>query len=724
MQGENKTLEKLLTIEKTINDLVEMRTQIIELKASEAQRQAALLKLQSVESKYRILAENIPLKLFIKDKNSMYIFCNQNFAQDLKIEPDQIVGKTDYDFFSRDIAEKYSANDRIVMETGKAEEIEDVYAQNGQEKVVHIVKTPVRDEQGDISGVLGIFWDVTEQKQREEDLKKDRDNLHEQISEYERKLQTFHENFQRENKERRAVEEELSRLKQEFKESRYNLEKRISEGTTALQTASGELQREISERKRIEEDFRRTEEELRKSCLQVEGQFQERSAELRAAKEQLQSIQKEHQNLKEKLQVAGENLRAVEGQLNARTIECQAGQEQLKKEIEERRRLEYERGVVNEQINTMQRLIQEHKTEWQLVKEQLQKETKAHEQLKEELRRKEAETDRLMRENAVAAEIGKIAASTVNLKEVYEHFSEFASEVGKIISFDRIAATILNPEDKTLNITYVTGLDMANRRAGDVLPISGTSAEEIMRTRSGLIIRKENQEEALGRFPDLLNYFEAGFQSLLFVPLLWKDQVIGILNFLSTKPNVYSPVDLRLAEKVGNQIGGAIANGQRFLEEKREEERLRASEKKFNSGLSLAPVGIWVGVQEKIIFANPKCAEILGYSREEFMGRPLTEFLHHEDQNRVIGKYSCRAKGEALPDYYVARFIDKQGRTKWLEVRAASIQWEGMPAMISFVNDVTERKQAEETLRNAVEPFRTLVQSIENMVYTLKQEKE
>ncbi len=147
----------------------------------------------------------------------------------------------------------------------------------------------------------------------------------------------------------------------------------------------------------------------------------------------------------------------------------------------------------------------------------------------------------------------------MNLKEIYERFAEFASEVGKIIPFDRIATTILNPEDKTLNITYVTGLDMANRRAGDVLPLSGTSAEEVMRTRASLLIQKENQEEAIGRFPDLLTYFEAGFQSLLFVPLIAKDQVIGILNFLSTKPDAYTQVDLRLAEKVGNQIAGAIS---------------------------------------------------------------------------------------------------------------------------------------------------------------------
>lgn len=685
MQGENKTLEKLITIEKTINDLVEMRHQIIELKASEAQRQMALVALQSSESKYKTLAENIPQKLFIKDKNSVYVSCNQNYAQDLKIEADQIVGKTDYDFFPRELAEKYIADDKRIMEKGKPEDIECRYIQNGQERIVHMVKTPVRDEKGNISGVLGIFWDITEQKQKEEELRKDRAHLAEQISEYKAELQRIQERQQQESNERRRVEEELRRLEGEFKETRANLEKQIFEGTAALQSVNGQFQKEISERKRIEEEFRKAEEEFRE---------------------------------------AGEKLRALEGQVKVRTAEWQAVKEPLQQEGAERQRLEAERGMAVEKLRTLEARINERTAELQTVNERLQREIDIHKKLEEELRRREEEANRLVRENAIATEIGNIAGSAMNLKEVYERFAEFASEVGKIIPFDRIATTILNPEDNTINITYVTGLDMANRRAGDVLPLSGTSAEEVMRTRASLLIQKENQGEAIGRFPDLLTYFEAGFQSLLFVPLIAKDQVIGILNFLSTKPDAYTQVDLRLAEKVGNQIAGAISNAQHFLERKREEETLRASEQKYRSGLDLAPVGIWVSVKEKITFANPKCSELLGYSQDEFLSKPLTEFLYPEDQRRVMEKYSRWARGETPPSTYVSRFIHKEGHTKWLESKVALIQWEGEPAMINFVTDVTERRQAEETLRNSVEPFRMLVQSMEEIVLTLDQEQK
>ncbi|MDO9209176.1 MAG: PAS domain S-box protein [Deltaproteobacteria bacterium] len=724
MQGENKTLEKLITIEKTINDLVEMRHQIIELKASEAQRQMALVALQSSESKYKTLAENIPQKLFIKDKNSVYVSCNQNYAQDLKIEADQIVGKTDYDFFPRELAEKYIADDKRIMEKGKPEDIECRYIQNGQERIVHMVKTPVRDEKGNISGVLGIFWDITEQKQKEEELRKDRAHLAEQISEYKAELQRIQERQQQESNERRRVEEELRRLEGEFKETRANLEKQIFEGTAALQSVNGQFQKEISERKRIEEEFRKAEEEFKKSRAHMEEQLSERTAGLRTVNEQLQRVISERQRLEEEFREAGEKLRALEGQVKVRTAEWQAVKEQLQQEGAERQRLEAERGMAVEKLRTLEARINERTAELQTVNERLQREIDIHKKLEEELRRREEEANRLVRENTIATEIGNIAGSAMNLKEVYERFAEFASEVGKIIPFDRIATTILNPEDNTLNITYVTGLDMANRRTGDVLPLSGTSAEEVMRTRASLLIQKENQGEAIGRFPDLLTYFEAGFQSLLFVPLIAKDQVIGILNFLSTKPDAYTQVDLRLAEKVGNQIAGAISNAQHFLERKREAETLRASEQKYRSGLDLAPVGIWVSVKEKITFANPKCAKILGYSPEELLAKTLPELLHSEDLTRVMEKYARWASGETPPTIYVSRFIHKDGRMKWLENKVGLVEWEGKPAIIHFVTDVTERKRSEQTLRSAVEPFRILVQSIEEIVSALEKEQK
>lgn len=138
--------------------------------------------LRQSENKYRTLLENLPQRVFLKDKNSVYISCNESYARDLGIKADQIAGKTDYDFYPKELAEKYKADDRRVVESGQTIDIEEKYILEGQEFIVHTVKTPVADEQGNVIGMLGIFWDITDSKRREREL-----NLyHEKITQTER----------------------------------------------------------------------------------------------------------------------------------------------------------------------------------------------------------------------------------------------------------------------------------------------------------------------------------------------------------------------------------------------------------------------------------------------------------------------------------------------------------------------------------------------------------
>jgi len=116
--------------------------------------------LRQSESKYRTLLENLPQKIFFKDRNSVYISCNRNYARDLKIKPDKIAGKTDYEFYPKRLARRYRADDKKVMRSRKTADIEEKYLQNGKEKFVHTVKTPVKDENGKVIGILGIFWET------------------------------------------------------------------------------------------------------------------------------------------------------------------------------------------------------------------------------------------------------------------------------------------------------------------------------------------------------------------------------------------------------------------------------------------------------------------------------------------------------------------------------------------------------------------------------------
>jgi len=118
----------------------------------------------------RSLVEHLPQRIFIKDRNSVYVSCNANYAHDLRIEPEQIVGKDDFAFHPRELAEKYRADDQAVMTAGTLKEIEEQYQVAGEQRWIHTVKVPYHDDQGHVQGVLGIFEDITDRKRAEEEL--------------------------------------------------------------------------------------------------------------------------------------------------------------------------------------------------------------------------------------------------------------------------------------------------------------------------------------------------------------------------------------------------------------------------------------------------------------------------------------------------------------------------------------------------------------------------
>jgi len=123
--------------------------------------------LRESEEKYRTLVESIPQKVFLKDSDSVYISCNSLYAADLSIATEEISGRTDYDFYPRELADKYRADDKRVIESGTTQRIEERYLEHGEERLVETFKTPVKDESGRAVGLLGIFRDITEQKQLE-----------------------------------------------------------------------------------------------------------------------------------------------------------------------------------------------------------------------------------------------------------------------------------------------------------------------------------------------------------------------------------------------------------------------------------------------------------------------------------------------------------------------------------------------------------------------------
>lgn len=114
------------------------------------------------ERKYRTLIEHLPQKIFQKNRNLVYTYVNENYAHSLRLTPEKIIGKTDYDLYPPEVAEKYSDADRKILEKGKIEKFTETRLIDGKEVEVHMIKIPLADDKGNIDGLLGIFWESNE----------------------------------------------------------------------------------------------------------------------------------------------------------------------------------------------------------------------------------------------------------------------------------------------------------------------------------------------------------------------------------------------------------------------------------------------------------------------------------------------------------------------------------------------------------------------------------
>jgi PAS domain S-box-containing protein len=142
------------------------------------ERKLAEEKLIKSEAFYHSLVEHLPQYIFRKDLKERFTFANQRFCSMLGKPLDEIVGKTDFDFYPPELAAKYQRDDRYVIRTGRIfETIEENKSPLGDRLYVNVIKTPIHDAASTIIGIQCIFWDITERKQFEERLQKANEEL-------------------------------------------------------------------------------------------------------------------------------------------------------------------------------------------------------------------------------------------------------------------------------------------------------------------------------------------------------------------------------------------------------------------------------------------------------------------------------------------------------------------------------------------------------------------
>jgi len=137
-----------------------------------AERRRAVKALHETEVFYHTLVETLPQHILRKDLDGRFTFANKRLCTELGRSLEEIRGKTDFDFWPRELAEKYRRDDRQVIESGQGlDVVEEHVTPQGETLYVQVMKTPLFSHDGKPIGIQGIFWDVTRRFRAEEQLK-------------------------------------------------------------------------------------------------------------------------------------------------------------------------------------------------------------------------------------------------------------------------------------------------------------------------------------------------------------------------------------------------------------------------------------------------------------------------------------------------------------------------------------------------------------------------
>jgi PAS domain S-box-containing protein len=151
---------------------------------------------------------------------------------------------------------------------------------------------------------------------------------------------------------------------------------------------------------------------------------------------------------------------------------------------------------------------------------------------------------------------------------------------------------------------------------------------------------------------------------------------------------------------------------------KQAEEARRSAEAKYRRLVEQSLVGIYAIQDERLVYVNPRMTELVGFSQEELTSAPLADFIVEEDRAKVRENIRKRLAGDIESIRYGLRMVRKDGKVIHVEAHGGLSEFNGRPAILGTLLDITERKQAEEKLAEERNLLRTLIDSMPDVIFT------
>ncbi|MBN1939340.1 MAG: PAS domain S-box protein [Candidatus Aminicenantes bacterium] len=149
---------------------------------------------------------------------------------------------------------------------------------------------------------------------------------------------------------------------------------------------------------------------------------------------------------------------------------------------------------------------------------------------------------------------------------------------------------------------------------------------------------------------------------------------------------------------------------------KQAEAALQSSEARHRLLVENAQEAIVVAQDGILKFVNPMALRLSGYSEAALLSLPFLELIHPDDRNMVAERHRTRLSGETDQPRYAFRLLTHGGDVRWVEISAVQIDWNGRPATLNFLTDITDRRKAEDTIQADLREKEVLLREIHHRV--------
>jgi len=283
-------------VQDLMHEMVAMWQRVKDLEEADRDNRQEIEALRVTDARLRCVVEKLPLRFFFKDSGLNYVLCSEAYARDWDMKPVELSGKSDRDLFSAEVVEKLAAVEYEVIQTGKMEIAEEDRIASGREITVLAIRKPIVNGTGDTLGLLGVLWDITEEKRLKTNQERRIHEMEGALSERVGQVESLKSELEKSSAEHRQKEGEFNRLRAELESGLTAMKEEIRSTTADIGQREAEFERL---RTQLETDLQARREEIHRLRNELQKEMFERGQALEALKksvahsqELLESVQK------------------------------------------------------------------------------------------------------------------------------------------------------------------------------------------------------------------------------------------------------------------------------------------------------------------------------------------------------------------------------------------------------------------------------------------------